>query len=102
MSDRRVTPKWISMSEAARGWGVSRRHARRIVRSAAEEWKRPVSSHGKIRTVDFLAIPRGDSAAAPMIPEVEHLWEKLDALAEQQQRLMAILARVCKHVGVKA
>lgn len=93
----KFTPTWITIAEAARGWGVSVRQARRIVRATERAAQRSMSVRGKIRVSDYLAIPRGDVGAAPMIPEVAILWEKFEALAEQQRRMLSMLARVSKR-----
>ena len=94
------TPTWMKVSDAARGWGVSVSQAYRIIEAAEDDAKRPMRSHGRIRVSDYLAIPRGDVAAAPMIPEVAILWEKLEALAEQQQRILVMLAKVSRRAGM--
>lgn len=96
MNDPKFTPTWMNVSQAARGWGVSVRQARRIIRAEEKRIGRRMSHRGRIRTVDFLAIPRGDVAAAPMIPEVAILWAKLDALEEQQGRILRALAAMKK------
>lgn len=96
MTEPRFTPTWMTMSQAARGWGVSRRQAYNIVRQEEDRLKRKISHHGKIRTADFLAVPRGDVAASPMIPDVAILWAKFDALEGLVDRLInrvAVLSR---------
>lgn len=98
----KFTPTWMTIAEAARGWGVSKRHAWRIVRAAERESQRAMSSHGRIRVSDYLTIPRGDVAAAPMIPDVAILWDKFEELAAQQQRMLNMLGRVSKRVGLAA
>lgn len=88
MTEPRFTPTWITMSQAARGWGVSGSQARRIVAKEEKRVGRRMRVGGKIRTADFLAIPKGDLAASPMIPDVAILWAKQDALEELVDRLM--------------
>lgn len=73
--------------------------AYRIIRAEEQRRGRTMLQRGKIRTVDFLAVPRGDAQAAPMIPEVALLWEKLEAVDAQQQRILSTLGRVVKKLG---
>lgn len=99
-NERHVTPAWMTIKQAAAGWGISVSQAYRIIQAEEEKAKRPMRSHGRIRVSDYLAIPRGDIAAAPMVPEVAILWEKLEALAEQQQRMLSMLGKVSRRVGM--
>ena len=101
-TEPKVTRSWLTIAEAARGWGVSKRQGWRIVRAAEKEAGRAMSSHGRIRVSDYLAIPRGDVAAAPMIPDVAILWDKFEALAAQQRRILSMLGKVSEHVGMVA
>lgn len=96
-TEPKVTPVWMTMSQAARGWGVSNSQARRIVAKEERRTKKRMRVGGKIRTADFLAIPRGDLAASPMIPEVPELFDKLEALSESVIRLMHRMARYEKR-----
>jgi hypothetical protein len=87
------------MKQAAHGWGVSRSQAYRIVQKAERLAGRRMRQRGKIRTADFLAIPKGDLAASPMIPDVAILWAKLEALEEQQQRIMRRIGGMWRHIN---
>ena len=98
----RTTPAWLTVREAARGWGVSRSQAYRIIQKQEIETGRSVLQKGRIRTADFLAIPRGDVQAAPMIPEVRELQEKVEALHDEQGLLIRVVAMLCKRLGVDA
>lgn len=98
-ADKKVTPVWITMSQAAHGWSVSNSQARRIVAKEERRTKKRMRVGGKIRTADFLAIPRGDLAASPMIPEVPELFDKVEALSELVIRLMHRMARHEKRLA---
>lgn len=65
-----------------------------------------VSATGKlrklrIRTSDFLAIPRGSAADAPMLPEVRVLQEKVSALYDENERVVSLLEKLCRATGVR-
>jgi hypothetical protein len=95
VTEPRITPTWMTIGQAARGWGLSRRQAIRVIRAHEAAIGRRVTRHRKgIRTADFMAIPRGDEAAPPMIPDVTLLWEKFEALDQQVQRLMCKVAQL--------
>lgn len=92
MSEPRFTPTWMTVAQAARGWNLSLRQARAVIRARELELGRRLRERGRIRTADFLAVPRGDTSAAPMIPDVAILWAKYEALEELVDRLMARIA----------
>lgn len=89
----RTTPATMTVRQAARGWRVSVQHAYRIVHKREAETGRKLLRDGKIRTAEFLAIPRGEEEAPPMIPEVDEIRAELAELHEFCERLATRLAQ---------
>jgi hypothetical protein len=95
----------MTLKQAADGWGVSVSTAFRMIKKFEAERGRValeslpgMKRNTRIRTVDFLAVPRGETESFPVVPEIAILTEKLEAMYAQQEKTVALLGAVCRRL----